>query len=481
MQSASTRATSASTSATSASTRSTRTPDEPSPTQKYADALNKYYRHKAKYDAGVAAKKAGIKKLQISNKEKRAKFRKLVPNCMSCGRAVRSDFSMTVHGETVTHLAKCGDASNPCQLDIELVTTKTIDVRHDVPEYIEKRDAYGKRIITLINDGMFGYLTSDEVVDKHAKYEKLDDEISVIRERMISAVDDIYTATSHQTSIIGVNNKAAQRQLYEMTGLFNEHVATIKENVAEYARSGQKQFVRDAVHLYLNEMRDNLNALYAKKYAYMEVEYQPKQREYVLCQKVLSLDSWLLDEDEPQVVRFFIGKKTARKPVAATSSSLMSSAIPPINRSEWSSADDDSWLTGKPPTPPLPPPTQGDSQGSSESYHPMSNAASSESYHPASDDSIPFAPASDDSIPFAPASDDSIPFAPASSDSIPFAPASSNLSDDESDDEYSAPSLRIGDDISSSLGVVPPPPPLDDGSMSTFSDGSVPPPPTSHQ
>jgi len=403
--------------------------------QKYNDALRRYYQLKTRYEDGISSKKKMIKRSHVSNKEKRDVFRKFVPVCVSCGRNVGTTFTTTTDKYSKTYLAKCGDVGNPCQLDIELKTKVVFDIRRERTNELDTINAYGEKIIRLTNDGMFGYITADEVVDRDDTYEKERLAMDVVREALMENRDMVSEVEIAHAVASFADNKTLQRKLHDSIDLFNEHVATIKTNMVEYARTGNRQFIRDGAHLYTNEMRVNLNVLNHVKYAHMAVEYTNQYtREYVLHQDVSAPSSWLLDDHAPQVVRFSIGKKLTRPerapvttPSTSSSADLTPSAIPSIDSAPVVMQD-------------------------------LDTPATSSSYHPASD------------------GEDAGSFSSANTDSIAYVPDDDDDDDDDSDND-GLPRLRIGSTIDSSDdGFVPPPPPPDELEESS-SDGFVPPPP----
>ena len=473
--SASASASAASLSAASVASVASASSGEPEPVitsqQKYTDALHRYYKYKSKYEQGISAKKATIKKTPVSVKEKRAMFHKFVPACVSCGRNVGSTFATVATQSDVTHTAKCGDTKNPCQLDMELKSDHAFDIRKDRAEEIETINVYGEQIIKLTNDGMFGYITSDEVYDRHEAYEQERVQLDAIRKKLKE--NHGFMGELDATYALVADNKNKQRKLHERNDLLNEHVAIIKAGVIEYTRTGNRQMLRDNVHLYVNEMRANIDMINHNKYAHMDVEYIPKLKEYVLRQDIAAPSSWLLDDMDPEVTRFFIGKKLTypvnnnKGDKGARNTELAPSAIPRIDSE-----------------------TEFDTPNSnSSSYHPNSNSSS---YHPISSENLN-APNSNSSS-YHPASSGSIvtpPYPSSGNTYIPQTPpytSSSNDDDDDDDeddedDEEDLPRLNIGSliDSSSDDGAVPPPPPPLDEMSTSSSSGVAPPPPPSDQ
>ncbi len=412
----------------SATMRNGSIPEE-SLVQKYTDALHRYYQLKSRYEGGISTKKHGIKRASKSNRERRDMFRKFTPLCVSCGRKVGSTFTHTIVEHETTHLAKCGDTKNPCQLDIELKSSITLNLRKERAHDLETLYNYGEKVIRLTNDGMFGYITGDAVVELHEVYEQeriAEEKVRKNRDIIREKRDDFsMTQSSHMIGAI-IGNKDKQLQIYDKIDLFNEHVATIKSNMKEYARGGNRQFIRDGIHLYANEMRNNLDSLNNNKYARMVVEATELRggpTAYTMFQDVATIDKWMLDDIEPQVVRFAIGKKLAAPEKREREPEVVPPAIPNIATAAVEAIS--STVLAEP--------------------EPVSDLAPT-------DDPSPI---------------------------VEIVVSDDDVSDAESEDDEPLPRIQIGEtvDTSSDDGVVPPPPPISDLELSSSDEGFVQPPP----
>jgi hypothetical protein len=404
---------------------------EESLVQKYTAALHRYYQLKSRYEGGISTKKHGIKKASKSNRERRDMFRKFTPLCVSCGRKVGSTFTNTIDIRWTIHLAKCGDTKNPCQLDIELKSSATLNIRKERDRTLDTLHEYGEKVIRLTNDGMFGYINGDAVVELHEIYEQeraAEEKVRKNRDALIEEREDFSIVELNHMNGTIIGNKNTQIQIHDKVDLFNEHVATIKSNMKDYARSGNRQFIRDSIHLYANEMRNNLDSLNNDKYARMAVEATELKggpTAYTMFQDVTTIDKWLLDDIEPQVVRFAIGKKLSAPEKKEREAELVPSAIPNI------------------------------AAAATAAVAAISSAVLAE---PEPDNEL---------VP----TDDPSPI-------VKIAVSDDDVSDAESEDDEPLPRIQIGDtvDTSSDDGFVPPPPPISDMELSSSDEGFVQPP-----
>jgi hypothetical protein len=336
-------------------------------------------------------------------------------------------------------------------LDIKLKTDTTFNVRQDRAQELKTLHNYGVKVIRLTNDGMFGYITGDAVVDTHDAYEQeriADEKIRKHRDTIMEKRQEVsmYEFAYMEASL--ADNKDKQIRIHVGIDLFNEHVATIKSNMNEYARSGTRQFIRDSIQLYTNEMRENLDRLNNDKYARMAVERSNKPTTYTLFQEVATIGSWMMDDIEPQVVRFAIGKKLAAPEKRESEAEFVPPAIPNIAAAAAVAADLPAVLAEPEPVSDLPPmdapvvvaePTVIDdddvSDAESEDGEPLPRIQIGETVDTSSYDGF-------------------IP---------PFPPPISDMELSSSDEGFVQPPPPADDmEDSSSDGYIPPPPPMEE-------------------
>ena len=119
--------------------------------QEFTEKVNKYYEYKSIYEEGIRDKKRKIKKRSkensLSTKETLVEMQKYVPNCISCKRAVGTNFDKK-RIDGVYHLtAKCGDNNSPCKLNFDINQGDIIDIEKDKREDEEKMNQYVHSLI----------------------------------------------------------------------------------------------------------------------------------------------------------------------------------------------------------------------------------------------------------------------------------------------------------------------------------------------
>ena len=114
-----------------------------------------------------------ILKSKNSNREKRVAFSKLPkPDCINCKRPVGTVFSVkNVSSDFVRkYIAKCGDATEPCPLNINIHKGTHFAFENEINKNAEYIDEYKKNIIKEKYDMMFGYVAEETAIHNFEKF-----------------------------------------------------------------------------------------------------------------------------------------------------------------------------------------------------------------------------------------------------------------------------------------------------------------------
>jgi len=231
---------------------------------KYLEGIDKYYEMKDQYETSINNEKKKIIAIpNLSWKEKRLKYSELRPKCINCGRPVGSVFTCKENEDFERILsAVCGDKENPCPFNIKINLAETNDLRDLIKEDEENLMEYKKSIILDKNDFLFGYISSEEAVKKFEE----------IREKVITATENtqyfltLFNVTTDSTTKKEMLNKT-QTELYT-------NIENIQKMMSEYEKTNNKQFVTDAVDVYIDDMIPRLKKLMNLKYATSYVDYE---------------------------------------------------------------------------------------------------------------------------------------------------------------------------------------------------------------
>ncbi len=260
--------------------------------RKYLEGVDKYYEMKDQYETSINNEKKKIIAIpNLSWKEKRLKYSELRPKCINCGRPVGSIFSCKENQDFERILsAVCGDKENPCPFNIKINLAETNDLRELMKEDEENLMEYKKSIILDKNNFLFGYITSEEAVKKFEE----------IREKVITSTENSqYFLTLF--NVITDSSKKREELNKIQTELYT-NIENIKKMMSEYEKTQNKQFVTDAVDVYIDDMIPRLKKLMNGKYAKSYVDYEDDGT-YKLVQLPYSIEE----------LEFVLGDQTVEK------------------------------------------------------------------------------------------------------------------------------------------------------------------------
>lgn len=259
---------------------------------KYLEGLDKYYELKDQYETSINNEKKKIIAIpNLSWKEKRLKYSELRPKCINCGRPVGSIFTCKISKDFERILsAVCGDKENPCPFNIKINLAETNDLRELMKEDEEELMEYKKSIILDKNDFLFGYISSEEAVKKFEE----------IREKVITATEN----SQFFLTLFNVNTDSSKKKemLIKIQTEVYTNIENIQKMMSDYEKTQNRQFVIDAVEVYVNDMTPRLKNLMNLKYATSYVDYEDDGT-YKLVQLPYSIEQ----------LEFVLGDQTVEK------------------------------------------------------------------------------------------------------------------------------------------------------------------------
>ena len=270
-------------------------------TMSATDAFNEYYKLKNKYESDYNKDKQKIiKNKQMSWKEKRNEYKQLKPKCINCKRPVGTIFSIKHSGESNDDFrelkAICGSLSEPCSLNININAGVTYNIMEHIKELEKDIENYKNEIIEYKNKLLFGYTKTETAVENFDKIKEAINDTSFLLninyENMFDVVDNKMT------------NENIVKLKEEVYILVNE----IKMSIKRFDSTGNVQFVRDSIDIYVNQMESKLKELSALKYKVNLVEFDESEGVYRLIQRKNGIadleDSYI----PPSVVNFNYGE-----------------------------------------------------------------------------------------------------------------------------------------------------------------------------
>ena len=274
------------------------------------EAVNEYYRLKDKYETTYYEKYVKpIVKSNKSKREKRVEFSRLPKHeCINCKRNVGTIFNISRYKkEFRKFIAKCGDLSDPCPLDIQI------------------NYAFREQIDTIINLGLkqIENIKLNIIKEKNNALffnEKVLDIFNTLTEELKKETEN--TGLLIETNILKNNNPDKQLVLKKTIDEFGKgYILPFKQMIINFMEKNDVLKLYEAVKFYINEMIPKLKEIQDAKYNINDVEYDETYYEsgsiksvYKLLQLPHSLEnSEFSIESDDKVLSFIIGVKKSKK------------------------------------------------------------------------------------------------------------------------------------------------------------------------
>jgi len=270
------------------------------------EAINEFYRLKDKYESVFYDKYVKpIIKSKKTNKEKRVEYSRLPKHeCINCKRNVGTIFNISYDSNELLRnfIAKCGDLTDPCPLDIQ--------INYSVRERFDK----------LINDGLSSVeeLKLDIIKQKNnALFFEKGQNIIKIFEKLTSNLKKETEQLGYYIEKDIIKNENPERVLL-LNKSINEFgigcILPFKQMIHEYLDTDNELIVNQAINFYINEMIPKLNEIQRIRYAVNMVEYDQDEEKYILIQRQNSLENEEESfQNDDKVIKFIKGLRRGNK------------------------------------------------------------------------------------------------------------------------------------------------------------------------
>jgi len=272
------------------------------------EVLNEFYKLKDKYEKTYYDKyvKNIVRSTNKSNKEKKREFSRLPkPQCINCERNVGTIFSINgVKQESIRNfIVKCGDIVDPCPLNINF-NYGDRETYASIIHFTTKLLNYVKNdMIKQKNNVIFGYTLPAEATED---FNKLSEELKENTD---------FNGFLIEKNIL-LNDNPAKKELIDklQVELQNNNIVPFKNLVAEYIRTDNTDYVKEAVQMYIAEIIPKLKEIQTLKYDVNLVEYNSDDNTFHLIQKPNSLESLQYEiGDDDKIISYTKGIKSVKK------------------------------------------------------------------------------------------------------------------------------------------------------------------------
>ena len=243
---------------------------------KYLDELKEYYSLKKKY---TTHKQTFINKLinskdySLDTKKKMAfTYKYTCVNCRNVGGTIFTESSKMLR-------ATCGNTSSPCDLNITVVKMNSSLINNDLENANLLLNNKKKDIVLTKLDYLFKYIEEDKAVELFEQYNNDRGAIQENYNNLLMMYNSIVDNPETE--------KLITEKLEEHTRLQNKHKGFMKV----YNETNETQYLKDAVLVYSNELKQLDEFILNLKYPHCSIEFDDDI-------KYLHLDKYLLTDLE---------------------------------------------------------------------------------------------------------------------------------------------------------------------------------------
>jgi hypothetical protein len=261
------------------------------------DNINVFYKLKNKYENDYRKNKNKlINNPTLSWKERQTEFKKLKPKCINCKRPGGSAFITKLNKDSgFRELRSFCMNRHRCNLNIviqlgrvEIITDSIIEIEESIRES-------KKRIIETKNKLLFNYILPDKAI---TLFEKEKVEISEWTGLLESYLESYLLLTDNEKSKFTLNESIEQSY---------EFIQQIKDAIKQFQTTDDIHFVKDAVNIYITNLKPILDEIQKLKFKENIVWYNNDNSTYHLIQSKNTISSLESGEDSTKTINFNVG------------------------------------------------------------------------------------------------------------------------------------------------------------------------------
>lgn len=259
----------------------------------YMEALNEYFRIKQRYEEHTNKAKKKIYKSKGGASKKVAKqaaaaFR---PKCIKCKRDVGTLFTL----KNNRYSAICGDAQNPCKLDIQLFAGNILNLENILDIYRESTEEAKDLIIRQKLDTLFSYVQEEESIKLFKKELELYTKDNKMYQDFVQSKNELFYS-EHKAKLIEQKGAEIFRLKTRIQLLLDEYMKSEPRN---------QEIMKMAMNMQIKELLPEIRNLRMLKYGIMEMHGENYGQEYSLFKFPVTLDKLERLTGEPaRVIKF---------------------------------------------------------------------------------------------------------------------------------------------------------------------------------
>lgn len=284
------------------------TQDIPTP----KDAINEYFKLKSKFENELSVNKKKImNNPNLSKREKRSEFLKLMPKCVNCKKPSKMGtiFSVVYNPDTDSvgayrrFTVTCGNLVDPCNLDIDIHLGESEPLEKLIHKIREEIKLYKNKIIDDKNRLLFGLITTETALENFD-----------LNKNYINDLTSVYEMYLDQWNIM-IDNPDKKVELDESLTLAYENIIKIKDCIKKMNQNDDVQFAVDAADIYATTLKPLLDKIRHLKYSDNIVYHDDYDNKCKLIQRLYTDLDMMVTGYTDKVIKYNLGfeiKKTKK-------------------------------------------------------------------------------------------------------------------------------------------------------------------------
>jgi hypothetical protein len=282
------------------------------------DNINEFYKLKNKYDIITHKNKTKIiNNPTLSWKERQTEFKKIKLKCINCKRPGGTAFITKLNKDTGfrEHRSFCM-ARERCNLNIVIQLGRIENLTDAIVEIEDSIRTSKEHIIDSKNQLLFNYILPERA-------------LTIFEEEKVQISEWTGLLESYLESYILVtDNEESKLKLNESIERSYEFIQQIKDSITHFKTTDDVQFVKDAVSIYITNLKPILDEIQKLKYRENMVWYNGDNNTYHLIQKKVTINSLESGEDNTKTLEFNVGFSGVEKrrldemPIVSTTTEL---------------------------------------------------------------------------------------------------------------------------------------------------------------
>lgn len=233
----------------------TDTPESIVANMDYVESLHRYFSIKTKYETDTKRAHQSIMKKARSKKQRLNLVREYRPKCFKCHRPFGTIFEQRDR----RYIARCGNAGDPCGLNIQLYRGNHTFSDSLVYLFQYHMEITKERIISQKLDTLFSYISEAHSTEKFKKQLKEYSIDNSIYKDALNAINELHYSP-HKREMI--RNKITQ--IHELKN-------TMKRMLAEIQKDDNAETIRTITDIYIHEYLPEIHNLRLLNYEVMEM------------------------------------------------------------------------------------------------------------------------------------------------------------------------------------------------------------------